>query len=248
MPSVSAPYRPGQQPQWPDPRQQRPDRPPPIRFHQQGGPQRPKNTALLWVLRALGLVGVAVISGLTWYYITNDTGDDTQGGGTETTQEQPEGRFKLTPHKDTPNPNRVTNCADHAYGRIQEHLKSTPCDHLSRQLFVAKVDGRTIYVSVSVVTMPDEKKAADLRKRTDTDGSGNINDVVRDGLVKVDGMDRLSGLDGYAATQSGRDVTVVEADFAKQDHSDDEQADEDILDKVCEDALRFGPQIGDRTG
>lgn len=245
---MSAPYRPGQQPQWHDPRQQRPDRPPPIQFHQQGEPQRPKNAALAWSLRGLGLVAVAVISGLVWYYVTNDTTETPQGTGTETTQEQPEGRYTMTPHPETTSPDRVTDCAKHAYHKIREFLQSTPCDHLARQLFTVDVDGRTIYVSVSVVTMPDEEKAADLRKRTDEDGSGNINDVVRDGLVKVEGLDRLSGLDGYAATQSGRDVTIVESDFAKKDRSGDDQADEDILDKVSEDALRYGPQIGDYTG
>ncbi len=249
MPPVSAPYRPGQ-PQWPDNRQQRPDRPPPIQFRQEDPPPRPGNKALAWVLRGAGLVAIAVISGLVWYYITNDdtTPDNTAGdggGGTQT-----EGVYDFTPHK-MPRAETQYSCPEHAYGDIQRFLESTKCERLDRQLFTTKIDGRTVYTSVSVVTMASEDDAAALRKLANEDGSGNVSDVVRDGVVDIGGLDRLSGGEGYASNQRGREVIIVESDFAPKDKpkKENEKADEkEILDPVCEDALRLGPEIATGQG
>jgi hypothetical protein len=248
VPPVSAPYRPGQ-PQWPDNRQQRPDRPPPIQFGQEPPPPSPPGKSLVWGMRVLGLVAIAVVSGLVWFYITNDSSSTSSGNTGETTPQQPAGAYEFTPYAKMPKPDRVENCAEHAYGKqVPPFLASTPCDHLTRQLFVTKVDGRTIYTSVSVVTMKNEAKAAALRDLTDKDGTGNISDVVRDKVVTIDGLNGLSGHDGYDAQQSGRDVIVVESDFAPKDKSSDEQADEDILDKVSTDALRLGADLDSGTG
>jgi hypothetical protein len=230
VPHVSAPYRPGQ-PQWPDNRQQRPDRPPPIQFGQEPPPPPPPGKSLVWGMRVLGLV-------------TNDSSSTPSGSSGETTPQQPAGAYEFAPYEKMPKPDRVENCAEHAYGKqVPPFLASTPCDHLTRQLFVTKDDGRTVYTSVSVITMKNEAKAAALRDLTDKDGTGNISDVVRDGLVKIEGLKGLSGHDGYAARQSGRDVIVVESDFAPKDKSSNKSADEDILDKVSTDALRLGADL-----
>jgi hypothetical protein len=190
---------------------------------------------------------IAVVSGVVWYHVTKED-TTTPVSGDDTEQQRTEGAYEFTAHPDTRAPDTDSDCAGHAYGDIKDYLAGSPCDHLSRQLFVAKVDGRTIYTSVSVVTMPDEEKADELRKLTDKDGSGNVADVVKDGLAEVDGLDRLTKGGGYASKQSGRDVVIVEADFPPADRSGDEQADEDILDKVCEDALRLSTEIADNSG
>lgn len=248
---MSAPYRPGQ-PQWPGNGPQRPDRPPPIQFRQDE-PSRPSgNPALQWGLRILGLVAVAVISGVVWYYITNDGKSPSSASDDGGTEQQSEGAYDFSPHQDMASPETDDDCAAHAYGRIQRHLQATSCDHLSQQLFVTKVDGRTVYASVSVVTMPDEAKAAELRALTDEDGSGNVSDVLRDGAVTIEGMDRLSGGGGYAAKQDGREVVIVEADLDPKDQSksEDEQTkdEKEILDPVCEDALRLADQVDGTAG
>lgn len=199
-------------------------------------------------MRAAGLVVVAVVSGLVWYYITNDTsgtrGADTGQSGTQ----QQQGRYPFTPHDEMRTPDTATDCSKHAYGDTQTYLGQTPCDHMARQLFVAKVDGRTVYTSVSVVVMPDEEKADKLRRLTDTDGKGNINDVVRDDVVKIDGLNSLSGSDGYASKQTGREAIIVESDFAPKDKSDNEKADQDLLDNISGDALRLAAQVNDGSG
>jgi hypothetical protein len=195
-------------------------------------------------MRALGLVAIAVVSGLVWFYITNDSSSTSSGNPGETTPQQPAGAYEFARYEKMPKPDRVENCAEHAYGKqVPAFLANTPCDHLTRQLYVTKVDGRTVYTSVSVVTMKNKAQAAALRDLTDKDGTGNINDVVRDKVVTIDGLKGLSSHDGYAAQQSVRDVIVVESDFAPKDKSSDKQADEDILDKVSTDALRLGADL-----
>lgn len=205
---------------------------------------------LQWGLRILGLVAVAVISGVVWYYITNDGRPETPPADDGSTQQQAEDDF--SPHPDMTSPATDDDCAAHAYGRIRDHLVATPCDNLAQQLFVREVDGRTVYASVSVVTMPDEDKAAELRALTDKDGSGNVNDVVRDGGVTIEGLDRLSGGGGYAAKQNGREVVIVEADLAPEDQSQseaDQKKDEDeILDPVCEEALLLAREVDASAG
>lgn len=200
-------------------------------------------------MRALGLVAIAVVSGLVWFYINNDSSSTPSGNGGETTPQQPAGAYEFTKYDKMPKPDRVENCAEHAYGKqVPPFLASTPCDHLTRQLYVTKDEGRTIYTSVSVITMKTEANAAALRDLTDKDGTGNISDVVRDGLVKIEGLGKLSAHDGYAARQSGRDVIVVESDFAPKDKSSDKKADEDVLDKVSTDALRLGADLDGGSG
>ncbi len=244
MPPVSAPYRPGQQ--WPDNRPQRPDRPPPIQFRQEEPPP-PPNKALQWGWRVVGLVVVAIVSGLVWYYINNDTSSTPQGGTGETGTQQPDGRYQFTADEKMPSPDTDANCAKHAYGDTRDFLVATPCDHLARQLFVTKIGGRTAYTSVSVVVMPDEDKADQLRRITDTDGKGNISDIVRDGVVKIKGLKSLSGSDGYSSKQIGREVVIVESDFPPKDKKD-KAADQDLLDKVSDDALRLSDQVNAGTG
>ena len=239
---MSAPYRPGQQ--WPDNRPQRPDRPPPIQFRQEEPSPPPPNKALQWALRAAGLVAIAVVSGLVWYYITNDTSATPTTGADDSTTQQPAGRYEFTAHEDMPNPDRTTECAKHAYDATKGFLADHPCDHVSRQLFVTTVDGgRTVYTSVSVVVMHDAKTADKLRRLTDTDGKGNINDVVRDHVVKIDGLTTLGGSDGYKSKQTGREVVIVESDFAPKDKSDDKKADQRQLDDISDDALRLSVKV-----
>jgi hypothetical protein len=237
--AVSAPYHPGQSP-WPDNQSQRPDRPPPIQFHNEE--QEPRGSGpLTWALRIAGLVAVAVISGFVWFYIQSEgSGGDATGPGGEETQQQSTGEYEFTEELDSP---KVDNtCGDHAYDATQTFLQEKDCSKLTRSVFTTTVNGRTVYASVAVVEMDDEEAAGDLRELTDTDGSGNVNDLVREGEVTVEGLETLSNGGGYASEQRGTQVTIVEADYdptAKDGGSPEELKD------VCKDAIRLG---GDITG
>jgi hypothetical protein len=234
--AVSAPYQQGQAP-WPDNQSQRPDRPPPIQFHDEGQAPR-SNQALAWTMRILGLVAVAVLSGVVWWYIQADNGNGAASGGGGNGQQQSGGAYDFTPKLDSPQVE--DDCSQHAYSQTQEFFVEHPCQQLTRSAFSTKVDGRTVYTSVSVVEFDDPQNAADLQKLTQANGTGNVSDVVRDGVITVDGLKALNGSGGYASEVQGGRITIVESDY---DPKTKDGGSEGELDDVSEDALRLGAEI-----
>lgn len=237
MSAVSAPYHQGQSP-WPDNQSQRPDRPPPIQFHNDD--QAPRgNTALAWTLRIAGLLAVAVISGLVWWYIQNDqSGGDPTGYGSGSTQQQSTGVFDFTAELDKPQVDQ--ECGEHSYDDVKGFLTETPCERLTRNVYVTTVEDRKIYTSVAVVRMADDEAAAKLRGLTDQNGTGNVNDLVREGVVKVDGLDALSKDGGYESAQQGQELVIVEASYdpgASAGGTDGE------LEEIVVDAIRLGDDM-----
>lgn len=236
---MSAPYPPPGQPQWPGQQQRRPERPPPIEFRQEDPEPPRRNDALVWVLRIAGLVAIAVISGLVWAYIrSDDTKDAAPNDGTE--DPVIEGKYDFTPLSQLRSPRLDSTCAEHSYGKAKEFFEDTECDQLTRSVFTTALpDGRSVYTSVVVVRMANEADAQELRELTDTNGTGNVKDLVNEGIVTIDGLDKLNG-GGYKSTQGGSEVVIVESDFAPDvTERDDELA----LDDVSEDGLRLGDEI-----
>jgi hypothetical protein len=239
--AVSAPYQPGQPP-WPDNQSQRPERPPPIQFHDEE--QEPRGSqAAAWALRITGLVAVAVISGLAWWYIQNEGsgGEPTGSGAGGNTEQQSSGEYEFTAKLDSP---RVDDsCDEHAYDATQTFLQEKTCTKLTRSVFTTTIEDRTVYTSVSVVEMRDEQTASDLRDLTDKNGSGNVNDLVREGEITVEGLEALNG-GGYASEQQGTQVTIVEADY---DPKANQGGSKGELKDVCRDAIRLGGDMVSNT-
>lgn len=190
-------------------------------------------------MRIVGLIAVAAVSGLVWWYIHSDNGNGgAAGDGGQGGQQQSAGAYEFTSKLDAP---KVDNdCSEHAYGTTKQFFKDSPCDRLTRSAFTTTVDGRTIYTSVSVVDFSDPDAAGDLQKLTKKDGTGNVNDLVREGVVKVDGLNGLSGSGGYASEVQGNRITIVESDYDPQSA---DGGSEDELDDVSNDALRLGSDI-----
>jgi hypothetical protein len=103
-------------------------------------------------------------------------------------------------------------CAGHAYGQVADFFAAADCVGLSRALYSAEVDGAPVVVSVSRVTMPDAAAARELRQLTDTNGSGNVSDLLREGVTYDGAPAKLSSAE-YASAVSGPTVTVVESDW-----------------------------------
>ncbi|MCZ2815087.1 hypothetical protein [Modestobacter sp. VKM Ac-2984] len=104
-------------------------------------------------------------------------------------------------------------CNGHAYDAVAGFFANSDCTDLDRALWSAEVDGLPVVVSVARVTMPDPASAQALRSLTDTDGSGNVSDLLREG-VRYDGApERLSSAQ-YASSQQGSTVTIVETSWA----------------------------------
>lgn len=107
-------------------------------------------------------------------------------------------------------------CADHAYGDTAAYFAELDCTGLSRALYSAEVDGAPVVVSVSRVQMPDTGAARELQALTDRNGSGNVSDLLREGVRYTGSPDELSGAE-YASAVSGTAVTIVESAWVEDD-------------------------------
>jgi hypothetical protein len=106
-----------------------------------------------------------------------------------------------------------STCAGHAYDAVAAFFASSDCTGLSRSLWSADTGGKPAVVSLSRVTMPDVANAQALRSLADTDGSGNVSDLLREGVRFAGGPTKLTGAQ-YASDQQGTTVTIVETSWA----------------------------------
>ncbi len=103
-------------------------------------------------------------------------------------------------------------CQGHAYDAVAAFFASSDCTALGRSLWSADAGGQPAVVSLSRVTMPDVANAQALRSLADTDGSGNVNDLLREGVRYDGGPEKLSGAQ-YASAQQDTRVTIVETSW-----------------------------------
>lgn len=195
-----------------------------------------------WALRIVGLVAVAVVSGFVWWFLNNEgpAGPPVGLGNGSTSPQKSTGEFEFALEIDAPIED--DSCVEHSYGQIRTFLGENRCEKLTRGIYSTTVDGRTIYTSVSVVRMPDEATAKELRILTDTDGSGNVNDLVREGEVTVEGLKTLSSGGGYDSSQDETDVIIIESDY---DPAKAEGGSEAELDRACTDAIRLAAEMAE---
>ncbi|HEX2075606.1 MAG TPA: hypothetical protein VHF92_17650, partial [Geodermatophilus sp.] len=104
-------------------------------------------------------------------------------------------------------------CVGNAYGAVADFFAASDCTGLARALYSTDVDGRPAVVSVSVVDMGSTDGARALRALADRNGSGNVSDLLREGVRYPGGPERLSGAE-YASAVSGTRVTIVETAWA----------------------------------
>ncbi len=107
-------------------------------------------------------------------------------------------------------------CAGHAYGDTAAFFAERDCTGLSRALYSTRIDGAPVVVAVARVQMPDTGAARDLQALTDRNGSGNVSDLLREGVRYTGSPDELSGAE-YASAVSGDAVTIVETAWSDED-------------------------------
>lgn len=190
-----------------------------------GGGAR-KITPLGWTVRGLGLVAVAVVSGLLWLAVKPDSAGP-PGGSEQPTKYD----FALLQQVEG-----LQGCADVSNGRIKQYLKQHPCQHLTRALYTTKLpDGQQVLSSVTTVLMPDADSAARLNALTTKDKTGNINDLVDDGSIGTERYPKL-GDAGYDSAAQGNLVAIGDsAYFGKRSQDGDPQ-----LREVTAEALKKG--------
>jgi hypothetical protein len=194
--------------------------------------------ALLMALA--GAVAVAVLAVGGWLFLKSSTGDDGGGSGAGATSAGPtdagpqqgtvqdvDGVTFTVEATDT-----QSTCVGHAYGATADFFADTDCTGLSRALYSTEVGGEAVVVSVSRVRLADAATARALRSLTDANGSGNVNDLLREGVRYTGSPAELSGAE-YASAVSGTTVTIVESAWVDEDA---EGSSSDI-DQIADDGL-----------
>lgn len=198
------------------------------------------------LLTALGLLAVAVASGFAWWLIRYQpapepvpvaappaqTTTTTTAPPTSTSPKLSSGGFEFTA---AVTPVSSKDCAAVSFGDLTEWFEENPCTRVVRGLYTTSKKYARALVSIVVVTMPDEQRAAVLKSLVDTTGTGNVNDMLRDGTVRVsDAPDLATG--SYDSTLAGREVTVVQVEFF------DDYNNKKLLAEITREAMRVATQ------
>ncbi|WP_252365146.1 hypothetical protein [Saccharomonospora piscinae] len=178
------------------------------------------------------LVGVAVVVGLVWGLLRS--GGDGGVQGTPEAAEPPASPLTSGPYtyEVVGGPEEATDCSANSYGDMIDWFAGNPCERVLRGLYTVQEGQARALVSVVTVTMPAGGAAQQLKAVTDTDGTGNVHDLARDGTVQLPGAPVVANGE-YHSVVDGRDVTIVEAAFFAE-HSDPA-----LLEKISTDAVRL---------
>lgn len=114
-----------------------------------------------------------------------------------------------------------TNCAAHSYGQVQTFFAKTPCSSVHRVLATTNQRGRVVVIAMNVVTFDTGVQAKKYLDLVNSDGTGNISDLLREGVSFAGGPSRLPAA-AFASRQAGGRVWVAEAGFVtgKSDPAD----------------------------
>jgi hypothetical protein len=106
------------------------------------------------------------------------------------------------------------NCAAHSYGQVQVFFARTPCTAVHRSLFSLSQAGRGTVVAASTVTFAGADQAGEYLRLVNSDGTGNINDLLREGSRYPGSPSKLPPA-AFASRQDGVRVLVAEAAFTE---------------------------------
>ncbi|HEX2904917.1 MAG TPA: hypothetical protein VHO01_15800 [Jatrophihabitans sp.] len=107
-----------------------------------------------------------------------------------------------------------TNCAAHAYGQAAAFFARTPCVRVHRLLASASAGGRPVVIATNAVTFASPDQAKTYLALVNSDGTGNISDLLREGVRYPGGPAALSPDAAFASAQDGSTVKVAEAAYA----------------------------------
>lgn len=107
---------------------------------------------------------------------------------------------------------RQTDCAAHAYGQVRSFFARTPCTSVQRLLATTNSHGRAVVIASNVVTFPTAPQAQQYLTLVNADGTGNIADLLREGVSYPGGPDKLPDA-AFASRLDGNRVLVAEAGY-----------------------------------
>ncbi|MGZ4782171.1 MAG: hypothetical protein ACXVYL_09790 [Oryzihumus sp.] len=127
----------------------------------------------------------------------------------------------------------VTDCAAHSRGKVKETFRQVPCVKATRSVGTGTVNGRKVLFVVSRIEMSSSDDAARIKSVLDGDGTGNLNDLLREGR-RFAGGPRQMPPSGYASVQADEIVGVAEAGYLDGSSSDSDPALRDAAAQVAE--------------
>jgi hypothetical protein len=107
---------------------------------------------------------------------------------------------------------RQADCAAHAYGQVQSYFARSPCVSVERLLATTNQGGRAVVIASNVVTLRSAAQAEQYLTLVNADGTGNIADLLREGVSYAGGPDKLPDA-AFASRQDGTKVWVAEAGY-----------------------------------
>jgi hypothetical protein len=135
---------------------------------------------------------------------------------------------------------RVTNCAAHAYGPIVKFLRAHPCTSMDQLLATTTVNGRPVGFAQRAIVFGSGsagyRTAGQFRAMVSRNGTGNLNDLLREGERLPSGPRSVPFPNAFSALAQDNQVTVVEAWYLHGPTPDNDPA----LVRMCNDIfLRF---------
>jgi hypothetical protein len=106
-----------------------------------------------------------------------------------------------------------TDCAAHSYGQVPAFLSRHPCQRVHRELLTTTgAAGRPIVVASYLISFGQAATAAQFNALVTSDGTGNVSDLLRDGVSFTGSPERLPPA-AFFSSQSGTQVRVAEAAY-----------------------------------
>jgi len=195
------------------------------------GPAAPQRRGLPVPSWAIVAGVVAVIALLVWAF--------TGGGGSGAGQGNASAGSKAGAGQAAPAgfqvrlSDTVTDCAAHSRGKVKETFRSMPCVKVTRSVGTGTVNGHKVLFVVSRIEMSSSDDAARIKAVLDGDGTGNVNDLLREGKRFAGGPRRMPP-SGYASVQADEIVGVAEAGYLDGSSSDSDPALRDAAAQVAE--------------
>jgi len=126
-----------------------------------------------------------------------------------------------------------TDCAAHSYGQVRTFFAKTPCSSVHRLLATTTQGSRTVVIASNVVTFDTASQAARYLALVNSDGTGNISDLLREGVGFPGAPSKLPDA-AFASRQSGSQVWVAEAAYLTGSSSTSDPAVKAIAEKGIE--------------
>ena len=123
-----------------------------------------------------------------------------------------------------------TDCPGHAYGApVITYLQAHPCSSVTRLLATTTVKGKAVGFAQSTIgfsgTAPQVyTTAGNFRTLVTQDGTGNINDLLREGRRLPSGPTSVPSPDAFSAVGQDAGVTIVDAWYLDEPTPDNDPA------------------------